>query len=101
MTVSRRSPQSQSKHDKKVSSEARNYRRRGYGVKADIAGFPQPHHIGGHRPDIIAKKRGHETAVEVETRDSVDSSHAQAQNKAFTRARQRDPKKHYRRITVD
>lgn len=95
---SRRNPASQSKHDGMVARIARGYERRDYEVYADIEGYPQPPLIYGHRPDLLAIKNAHRTIVEVETLDSLGTTHADAQHRAFLRARRRSATTHYRRV---
>lgn len=97
MPGSKRSPASQSKHDRAIRAEAKSYEKRGYEVEADIPGYRQPPTFGGHRPDLLVKKSGQRTIVEVETEDSLNTAHADAQNGAFLRARRR-PSTHYRRV---
>lgn len=96
--TSRRNPLSQSKHDAMVAAVARGYERKDYEVYADIEGYPMPPLIYGHRPDVLAIKNGHRTIVEVETLDSLGTGHAEAQHRAFLRARRRSATTHYRRV---
>lgn len=96
--ASRRNPVSQSRHDAMVATVARGYERRGYEVYAAIKGYPAPPLIYGHRPDVLAVKNGHRTIVEVETLDSLVTRHAEAQHKAFLRARRQSATTHYRRV---
>jgi hypothetical protein len=95
-----RTPQSQTKHDRKVMSLAREYYRKGYEVWADVPGWSLPQSIGGYRPDIIAVKNGHTTVVEVETHDSVNSTRDIAQQRAFRSWAARKSTRHYRRVVV-
>ena len=81
-----RSKQSQSKHDAEVRRIANGLERRGYTVKADVKGFPQPNTIGGYRPDVVATKGSERKIVEVETPDSVGSTRDQNQQSAFRKA---------------
>lgn len=97
MPGSKRSPASQTKHNHAIRAEAKSYERRGYDVQADVSGYPKPPTVGGYRPDLMVKKGGQRTIVEVETEDSLNTAHAAAQNGAFLRARRR-PGTHYRRI---
>jgi hypothetical protein len=97
MPGSKRNPASQSKHDRAIRAEAKNYEKRGYDVQADVPGYPQPPTVGDYRPDLMVKKGGQRTIVEVETEDSLNTAHAAAQNGAFLRARRR-PSTHYRRV---
>lgn len=99
--MSQRNPISQTKHDRRVKREARNYQGRRYSVEADIPGYPQPRTIGGYRPDVIAIKGTYVSIVEVETPDSVGTSHAQAQDNAFRRAARRHLNWHSRRVVTN
>ena len=96
-----RSKKSQSKHNALVKGIAKEYKDKGYKVKADIGGYGQPGTIGEVRPDILAEKGGHQTAVEVETADSVDTKRDQKQQKAFKDWSQGNKKKHYKRIVTE
>ncbi len=87
-----RSKRSQSKHDTEVRRTASGLERRGYDVKADVKGFPQPGTIGGYRPDVVATKGGERKIVEVETPDSVGSARDQKQQAAFRQAANRSAK---------
>ena len=78
-----RSKTSQSKHDVEVRKIAKHYERKGYNVRADVRGYPQPRTIGGYRPDVIAKRGREQKIVEVETPDSVGSARDRAQQQAF------------------
>lgn len=101
MPGSRRGQASQSKHDRKVRQIARDYQARGYDVSADVAGYPQPPTIGRYRPDVVARKGGHETIVEVETPDPVNSPRDIVQQGAFQRAARRSEKGHYKRVIAE
>lgn len=101
MARSNRNQTSQSKHDREVKRLANDYKNKGYDVDADISGYSKPPTVGGLRPDIKAKKGGHETIVEVETPDSVDSTRDMQQHGAFQRWARRDPKRHYKRQVMD
>ena len=96
-----RSQPSQSKHDRKVREVARDYISRGYNVLADVLGYTQPQIIGGYRPDLVVRKSGQETIVEVETPDSVNSNRDIAQHDTFRRAARRSEKRHYKRIITE
>ena len=101
MPGSGRGQSSQSKHDRKVRQTAKDYEARGYNVSADVAGYLQPPIVGGYRPDVVARKSGHETIIEVETPDSVNSSRDIAQQGAFQRSARRNEKRHYKRIITN
>ena len=95
-----RNQNSQSKHDNEVRKIADSYKRRGYDVAADILGYKKPPTISGYRPDVTAKKHSHTTTVEIETKDSVDSTRDLAQQKAFKNAAKKSPTKHYVRKVI-
>lgn len=71
--MAKRTRTQQTEHDKRVTSLARNFKRKGANVKADIKGFIRPKPIGKKRriPDLTIKKNGWIKIIEVETRDSV------------------------------
>jgi len=96
-----RSRRSQSKHNAVVKRIAKEYKDKGYRVKADIGGYGQPETIRGVRPDILAEKGDHKIAVEVETPDSVDSKRDQKQQKAFKEWSQGNQKKHYKKVVTE
>ena len=95
-----RSKKSQSKHNITVKKLAKQYQQKGYQVKADIEGWGKPDTIRGVRPDIVAKKGGHKTIVEVETKDSVDTKRDQQQQKTFKDWSRDSDKKHYKRVVT-
>ena len=78
-----RSQQTQSKHNKKVSDLAWSYNGRGYTVKADVGNYPRPRMINGKMPDLWVEKDGQVIIIEVETYDSVNTTHAISQKKTF------------------
>jgi hypothetical protein len=92
---------SQSNHDRNVEMLAYDYYNRGYEVWADqLSGWSKPSSIGGYKPDIIARRNGHVTVVEVETQDSVNSTRDLAQQAAFSSWASRSPYRHFRRVVV-
>ena len=93
-----RSKPSQIKHDKMVRHLAKEYEERGYKVKADVKGYDRPETVKGLRPDLRANKSGHETVVEVETKDSADSSRDHEQQETFKDWSKNSVRKHYKRI---
>lgn len=99
----RRNRRSQSKHDREVSRIARSYRRRGYKVRADnVPNFSDPAKgIGGYVPDVVAKKNGHTTVVEVETPDSVNTKRDRGQRRAFKRWANYKKSRHFRKKIID
>lgn len=78
-----RNKRQQSKHDAKVRRVAQDLQRKGYNVEADVSGFGRPDTINGYRPDVVAKKGRDRIIVEVETKDSVNTTRDQAQQQAF------------------
>ena len=96
-----RSKKSKSTHNTTVKKLAKQYKQKGYKVKADIEGWEKPDTIRGVRPDIIAEKGGHKTAVEVETKDSVDSKRDLQQQKAFKNWSKDTDTKHYKRVVTE
>ena len=96
-----RKQSSQTKHDHEVRKLAESYKKRGYDVNADLQGYSKPKSVGGYKPDVVARKGGHKTIVEVETPDSVNSSRDIMQQGAFQRAARRNDKTHYKRIVTE
>ena len=66
----------------------------------DIEGWRKPDTIQGVRPDIMAEKGGHRTAIEVETNDSVNSKRDLQQQKAFKNWSKEIASKHYKRVVT-
>ena len=100
MAGSKRTPSSQSKHNKEVKRLANKYKDKGYQVEADILGYTQPQTVRGFRPDIKAKKGKQETIIEVETLDSVDSTRDLKQKDAFQDWSSQDKNRHFKRKIV-
>lgn len=100
MAGSKRTSNSQSKHNQEIKRLANEYKDKRYQVEADIQGFSQPPTVGGFRPDIKAKKGGQETIIEVETLDSVDSTRDVKQKDAFQDWASQDKKRHFKRKVV-
>lgn len=84
--MARRTPKKQSKHDSKVKQIARNLKRDGWNVKADIPGFDQPNPIGKNNliPDITAQKKGAKRIIEVETPETINKD--KKQHETFRRS---------------
>ena len=99
--MTRRSNKSQSAHDKEVLRQAKHLEKKGYKVKADVAGYKKPDTFDGLRPDVVATKGGQRKIVEVETTESVKSKRDLAQQRAFRRAAKRSKNTTFRRIVVD
>jgi len=95
-----RSEKEQSNHDRAVEKVAKDYQRKGYNVDADLPGWDQPKTIDGVRPDVLARKGGHQTAVEVETQSSVDSKRDQKQKESFKDWSKGNDTKHFRRVVT-
>ena len=88
----------QSVHDTSLYRLALEYRRLGYRVRADAAGYEKPDCIHGYRPDLVATRLlyGPPTVVqtvivEVETEDSAHTYDAIARADAFWQAAAEDP----------
>ena len=79
--MANRTKKGQETHDRKVAETARRLERTGYKVQAHLPGQPRPPIIGGHIPDIMAKKPGTTLIREVETPSTVKKD--QAQHTAF------------------
>jgi len=84
-----RTKKSQSKHDALVREIARELKKKGFDIAADVRGFPTPDTIGGSRPDVVARKGKARKIVEVETPDSVGSTRDAEQQRAFRAAAKR------------
>lgn len=95
-----RSDEEKSEHNNMVEKIAKEYKRKGYDVDADLEGWDPPKNIGGVRPDIRARRGGHETPLEVETPGTVSSKRDQKQHKSFKDWCKDNSKKHYRRIVT-
>ena len=69
----KRADREQSAHDRKVREIARNLKKDGYSVKADVGRYGRPRPIGKDRriPDIEATKAGRRKIIEVETPRSL------------------------------
>ena len=98
--MAKRSKTSQSRHDTEVRRIARDLKNKGYEVKADVKGFPQPKTVGGYRPDVVATKGKQRKIIEVETTESVDSARDKAQQSAFRSAASRSKNTTFRRDVV-
>ena len=83
--MTKRQPHKQSRHDAKVRSLARQLEREGWDVQADLPGEDRPDPIGqrSHIPDIVARKRGAERIIEIETDDTLQRD--KRQHEAFRR----------------
>jgi hypothetical protein len=82
--MARRNPSNQARHDRKVKTLARKYERAGWTVEADISGYDRPDRIGKYIPDILARKRGAEKIIEVETPRTLLTD--KRQHEAFRRS---------------
>ncbi len=97
----KRTPRSQSKHDKAVQKRAEQLQRQGFKVKADLKKWDQPETIGGVRPDIDARKGTKRVIVEVETKESEGDARAQRQERAFKSAANRAKDGRFEKIVTD
>jgi len=68
---------------------------------ADLPNHEQPETIKGLRPDLRVGKKGHETLIEVETPESVESARDEKQKKIFKQWSERSQHKHFRRIITE
>lgn len=75
--------ENQEKHDMGVAHYANLLSKKGFIVFADLPGMAKPKQIGDYIPDIYAIGVNEEIVIEVETVDSVSSTHAIGQNLAF------------------
>lgn len=69
----------QKKHDERVLKSAEYYEKQGYKVSVDLPNHDKPKKIGGFIPDLIAKKKGEEIIVEIETKSTIKSDKDQHQ----------------------
>lgn len=92
----KRTPQQQSKHDRKVIEIALKLKFEGWSVQADIPGFERPEPIGKDKfvPDIRATKAGAVRIVEVETPDTMEKN--AKQHEAFRRSAAQKPRTTFR-----
>ena len=97
----KRTPGSQSKHNKAVQKRAEQLQRQGFKVKADLKNWDQPGTIGGVRPDIDARKGTKRVIVEVETKESEGDTRAQRQERAFRSAANRAKDGRFEKIVTD
>lgn len=99
--MSKRSPQQQSKHDRKVRQIAQQLERQGWNVEADVSGYKSPKGIGkdGRIPDIRATKSGAERLVEVETPATLQKD--KKQHEAFRRSAAQKNRSTFRIETTD
>ena len=69
----KRTKSRQTKHNAKIGSLARRYKRDGWTVKADLAGHDRPEPIGKEKriPDLVVQKRGAKRIIEVETPETL------------------------------
>jgi hypothetical protein len=93
-----RSKKDQAEHDREVRRIANEYLKKEYKVLAALPNWEQPDTIKGVRPDLSVKKKGHETLIEVETPESVQSKRDEKQKKIFGRWSAGSQHKHFRRI---
>ena len=92
----KRSRREQTRHDQKVEQLARQLKRQGWDVDADIAGYEQPDPIGrgGRIPDIRATKAGAERIIEVETAETLETD--KKQQETFRRSASQKPRTTFR-----
>ena len=97
----KRTPRSQSRHDKAVKKRAEQLERQGYTVQADLKGWKQPGTIRGVRPDIDARKGDKRVIAEVETKESVGDARAERQERTFKAAAKRTKGGRFEKIVTD
>jgi len=75
----KRSDKEQTSHDRKVGEIARELKKSGYSVKADVGRYKRPVSIGKAKrvPDVEATKAGHRKIIEVETPTSLKKDREQ------------------------
>lgn len=80
--MGKRKRKEQTAHDRKVERLAREYKRKGWNVKADIPGYKKPLPIGKYRhiPDLEVTKRGKTRIIEVETPSTLNSDKKQRES---------------------
>lgn len=93
-----RTKKGQAEHDREVRRVANEYLRKGYTVLADLPNWEQPGTIKGVRPDLTVRKKGHETLIEIETPESVESKRDEKQKKMFKQWSEKSEHRHFRRI---
>lgn len=93
-----RTKKGQAEHDREVRRVANEYLRKGYTVLADLPNWEQPDTIKGVRPDLTVRKKGHETLIEIETPESVESKRDEKQKKMFKQWSEKSEHRHFRRI---
>jgi hypothetical protein len=75
--------ENQEQHDMGVVYYVNFLSKKGFLVYADLPSMIKPKQIGDYIPDIYATNGNEEIIIEVETMDSVSSSHARGQNLTF------------------
>jgi hypothetical protein len=96
-----RSKRGQAEHDREVRKVANEYLKKGYKVLADLPNQERPDTVKDVRPDLSVKKKGHETLIEVETPESVESARDEKQKKVFKQWSERSQDRHFRRIITE
>ena len=96
-----RSKKGQAEHDREVRKVANEYLEKGYKVLADLPNQERPDTVKGLRPDLSVKKKRHETLIEIETPESVESARDEKYKKAFEEWSERSEHKHFRRIITE
>lgn len=98
--AAKRNPSSQNAHNNKVKALAKELKKDGYIVKADIPGYKKPAPIGKDKriPDIEAQKRGRVKLIEVETKASLSTD--RKQQSTFRRSAAQRPNTTFKIETV-
>jgi len=68
---------------------------------ADLPNQERPDTVKGVRPDLSVKKKGHETLIEIETPESVESARDEKQKEIFEQWSERSRQRHFRRIITE
>lgn len=90
--MAKRTGKEKTTHDRKVKRLASEYKKKGYSVQASSGRHPAPDAIGRSKkiPDVVARKSGRITIVEVETPKSLKTDKNQLQTFARYAAKHRD-----------
>lgn len=100
MSKRSRTHEEQKAHDSEVFSEADEYETKEYKVWAEVDEFPKPRTYHGKTPDVVAKKDGHKTLVEIETESSKDTKRAKNQHNQFKSWASKKSNRHFRQIII-
>ena len=96
-----RSKRGQTEHDREGRKVANESLKKGYKVLADLPNQERPDTVKGVRPDLSVKKKGHETLIEIETPESLESARDEKQKKAFKQWSEKSEHRHFKRIITE